>query len=734
MELFNVLKINNINIDDLEFDVQESKKNIISINNSISNLTSNTYELNNSILTLTNNTDLLNNSISSMSDLLTSLLYDTYTNQTFIYSDINVIRIDTSNNYSSIQKISTEMNSFLPSSKSTIFASESELNSKFNVSDSTYFLPSSDFTSPTVEIEYLTNISKFMSISNQNSILTFNDVIYNMYPTTFENGILGINSQPLLHSLSLSSVSWTGMYNTIDFITAVSCNLNMINVKNINGSFKDNILSLSDCNMNGIFWSNTFITKNYGYNTISGNIGLNKFEVISNLDIHLNNIGDNESNTYSFITNLNITKHNSKKFGKNSFEEVRFLNICNVINFNDNTISRGSIANISGRTFTKNSFRTINKLNIYADSFLENTLYYQTLLNFYSYQSTLPFVDKGSFPWNKTIIFNDVHLLNNTFENVTKIVLNYSTWLSNFTSRTNKFSNVKLVDFNLNETMKTDFEINNLLGLENGNCFIEGVNINMNTCNELYTLLTHKISSHSDSSDIYKYSRLRLLSFNSTNKWVNAGFNSTLSSANSSYGLFNDMYCSPGVSNNVQGNIISETGKMSLITDALFLQPKFSPNFNSIKHYMFVYSNSYRDYFELDPNAVEAEHNNNACENILLMKDYNFYSDLATLLPDNVYTFIKWPSTEIRFPKSCYQNNTLLNTISDITKSLTYDQTMSYTISETTSHKPFYINYTAYSSVLTLLGNTSSSSQLYAGLSFSGAFTTISSSQRAHFR
>ena len=44
----------------------------------------------------------MSDSIESQQSLLTSLLFDTYTNSTFVASDLNVIRINTSNNYDKI--------------------------------------------------------------------------------------------------------------------------------------------------------------------------------------------------------------------------------------------------------------------------------------------------------------------------------------------------------------------------------------------------------------------------------------------------------------------------------------------------------------------------------------------------------------------------------------------------------------------------------------------------------
>lgn len=98
----------------------------------------------------------LNNSVESQQSLLTSLLFDTYTNSTFVASDLNVIRVNTSNNYISISNMES---SKMDVSDSTIFAStsqfsvlsdyllksdySSEISLKMDISDSTKFQESS---------------------------------------------------------------------------------------------------------------------------------------------------------------------------------------------------------------------------------------------------------------------------------------------------------------------------------------------------------------------------------------------------------------------------------------------------------------------------------------------------------------------------------------------------------------------------------------------------------------
>ena len=366
----------------------------------------------------------IDESIESINTLLTSLLLDTYTNQTFIYSDINVIRVNTSYNYDSIQSLSTslpykldssvstnfftlsnstqfastsqlsskldvsdstnfftlsnstqfastsqlsskldvsdstifalsselsskldisnstqfalssELTSKLDISNSTQFALSSELTSKFNVSDSTFFLPSSDYS--TVSQAYLVDISNFIETHTTNASsltemnLSFSNIIYNMYPTSYSlpaNETFILSNQPLLYNLSFTGNLQASSITVRNF--SMESGL-MIGNQNelMNATFNGNsYLRLQNCSITGTFKNNTFTQLSY-YNSISGMVLSNDFEHVNMMDVYLNSHENSESNTWMSVDKLNIYIRNlDYTVAKNGFYSVNTLMI-----------------------------------------------------------------------------------------------------------------------------------------------------------------------------------------------------------------------------------------------------------------------------------------------------------------------------------------------------------------------------------------------------------------------
>jgi hypothetical protein len=312
----------------------------------------------------------------------------------------------------------------------------------------------------------------------------------------------------------------------------------------------------------------------------------------------------------------------------------------------------------------------------------------------------------------------------NTFSNCDSVIFD----LHNFTYNTvyyspaNEFNYVNYVELNIDKNVSID--VRQFFNLDEyaANNNIGGININLTPGDDRKTLFENQIGNLTyQGFDLFTTENLMSLSFNSTNDWINSGFRKTLSSWGN--GIFGIYYKNSKL--NIQGSISTSTGKITNLKDNYF-QPKFSPNYNSLKHYMVLYGDSYRDYFEIDPHALEAGHNNNACENILLQQDYTFYSTLTTEASKDNYTFIQWPSTEITFSKSNYSNNTLLNTISDITKYFNNYDKLNYKFADNNTTYT-QASYRLYTTLASKLGNTSSSSQLYAGFSYSGLLTSTAS-------
>lgn len=743
----------------------------------------------------------IDESIESINTLLTSLLLDTYTNQTFIYSDINVIRVNTSQNYDSIQSLSgslpykfnaSDSTNFFLKSNSTQLASTSQLGSKFNVSDSTnfflksnstqlaststlsdkfnvsdstqfalqsdfeqqiseklnitdfslysldfaststlsdkfnasdstFFLPSSDYTVPTFSTEYLTDISKFIETnigwpsSWTEMSITHTNIIYNMYPTSFStpsNVSFMVNGQPLLYNLSFTGTMGASS-NMIRNFSIKNGQMRGISNEIRYATFSENsYLNFDNCSITGTLIKNSF---NYmdNYNLINGMIISNSFKNIGEIDLYLYSCSYGDSNTWSSVTKINsyIRTSNYTMRGDELYN-VKTLSISNIKQIDDNTFSVGESYDLHGnRDIYNNSFYGINFLNINlhysTNNFLSNTFSVITEMNI----SVDTFTANSLISIN-SLCLNDVIPKSNTFKSCESITFNFKKQQAQLNS-INIFSNVKYVEINLGKNI-TSFNLRKVLGLSSS-CSIGGININLPPNDYRKTMIENQIGNLLNVAECH-LENLMSLSFNSTNDWINSGFRSTLSSWCHGIGFFWNY--SGNTKLNVQGSISTSTGKITDLKDKYF-QPKFGPNYNSLKHYMVLYGDSFRDYFELDPHALEAGHNNNACENILLQKDYTFYSTLPTAAGKENYTFIQWPSTEITFPKSDYSNNTLLNTIADITRSLGYPSQVYYSFgTDDITHT--HVTYELSSSLASQLGNTLSSSQLYAGFSTSG--------------
>lgn len=703
--------------------------------------------------------------IESINTLLTSLLFDTYTNSTFIYSDINVIRINTSNNYDSIQSLSSSLSLsqyFLPTSDSTnfflksnsgIFASSSDLSSKFNVSDSTnfflnsdstqfalsstlsdkidvsdstqfalsselssklnlsdstqfalntdlssklnvsdstnfllssnstdfalsselslkldasestYFLPSSDYSTQQ-QASYLSKLDDLINTTSSRINFSVNGNIYNLEPTTISNTTVDFTGKQLLNGLALST-------NLLSFMT-----------NSISAYYFSNTIGATADSLIGTFLSNTI---RYGFrNTFVGSFSSNSFSSMTNLKLK-QEYTSMINNTFERITSLNINCSRTHGFGmeanigSNSFNYVHSMKIKN--------------ADIKSNTFSYCDCFTLDNVGLYGNKF-------------YDIYNVPIHIRVNEFPSN-TYLISD-----NTFSNCHSVIFNIHKHEWYWTSQTNSFTSVNYVELNIDKNV--DIDLRQFLGLSS--CRIGGININLAADDDRKTLFERQICNSTNRIDYA--SNLRGLSFNSTNNWINSGFGKTLTSYYYGDGILGE-YCGT-TKLNVQGSIISSTGKITDLSKNYF-QPKFSPNYNSLKHYMVICGGSLRDYFELDPHALEAGHNNNACENILLMKDYTFYSTLTTDSNNDNYTFIQWPSTELTFPKSDYSNGTLLNTISDMSDYAYGQNYVVYRIGSSNTYS--YVNLQLFPSRLSQLFNTSSSSQLYAGLSYSANMT-----------
>lgn len=656
------------------------------------------------------------------------------------------------------------------------FASTSDLSSKLDASESTYFLPSSDFTIPTFSAEYLSDLSNFIETTmddfgHKTSSMTFTNLMYNMIPTSFSGSVLEINNQPLLYNLSLTG-NFSGTNNTIRNFSISSGSLSISN-DFLQGTFNNNTIDAVNCTLNGIFSGNSFPNRSNYSIQISGDLYSNSIDCLNKLDLYISsrdywNYG---SNTFNSISSMNLMfpkvdynfHRNTMKYivsfnaYNGNIASCSFSNVYNnTLNGPDNirlnTFSSGYNLFVSCPNIYNNSLSSISNLemkasNSYYNTFDLNSIYNARTININSFKlksNTFIYgnrvslnnvvLSKNSFQNIDTLSIklpdSDIHelqfspVVDNTFSNVSKLVFDIESFSKTNTDGSNSFR-ANYAEFNIGSHVD-NFNIGAFIGISQGKCSLAGLNINIPETAKNYSLTKEIINQlvwftgNQSSGDYSEWSRNHLISFNSTNRWVNSGFNSILSS-----------YCDVGIlaehsgttEYDIQGSIFSTVIPMHDLYYS-FIPPKFSPNYDSLKHYMILYSNSYRDYYEIDPHALEAGHNNNACENILLMKDYSFYSGLPFSYGN--CTFIQWPSTRMSFIKSCFSNNTLLNTITELTSRMgqaiytDIEYTVGKRVANAYESYKSYFSYRISSSQLSSLVNTSSSSQVYAGFSTSG--------------
>ena len=708
----------------------------------------------------------IDESIESINTLLTSLLLDTYTNQTFIYSDINVIRVNTSQNYDSIQSLSGSLpykfnasdstNFFLKSnslqlastselsskfnasdstnfflkSNSGIFALSSELSSKFNASDSSLFALQSDFEQQISEKLDITDFSlyslDFASTSTLSDKFNVSDSTQFALSSELASKFNSSDSTYFLPSSDYSTQARASYLSKMtDLVypnsTAIrfSINGNIYNLEETTISNTEAYITYKQL-INGFnMWYDTLL---FTSNTIKAySVKSNIFSGIEDNSIY----GRFSYNTFS--SGFRNILYGSN-YSINLFSSLTYLTIkCYDTTFNENTLSHCTslIINCSrgygwnGRNIASNSFDNVVSMKIKNADLSSNIFYYPRCCTFYNvglYSNKFSMVPYTPLHIKMNEYYSNSYLISaNTFAFCNSITFDIHNYDNKWTTQTNVFSRVDYVELNIDSDI--DIDLRKFFGLSSS-CSIGGININIHPNDYKKRIFEEQIANLTDANLNYRTENLMYLSFNSTNDWINSGFRKTLSSWCDTPGIFWNY--SRNSKLNVQGSVISSTGKITNLSSNYF-QPKFSPNYNSLKHYMVLYGDSYRDYFEIDPHALEAGHNNNACENILLQKDYTFYSTLQTAEGKDNYTFIQWPSTEITFPKSDYSNNTLLNTITDITKYLygfIYSGLHYRFGTNDITHTSVY--YSLKSTLASQLGNTSSSSQLYAGFSYSG--------------
>ena len=695
----------------------------------------------------------LNTHIELIDSLITSLLFDTYTNSTFVASDLNVIRINTSNNYDSIQSIST---SKLDLSISNNFASTSTLSNLFSKSDSSNFVLTADFHD-----SFLSEYSATFSVDSLNFILSSkstdfaldsNSTLFGMESDTcllsssitslqnekadkselsnlessltkyLESSLstdffLSSNSSDLTSDLASSFSSITNSFSEYtpltdydalvssftDFTSAVPTsqefnyhspfspdsisNLSGLNVYYLTGTQSDpTSITFSNLNFQSPvnFKSQSLYVQ--GFNTLnSPTFNSNLIQRADSVKMDILNINgfDICSNTFSGATNFKYLNFTGLNISENSFSSISVcINgysdfVSNTFN-SSNTISVNVLNNIISNSFSNNSFISLSCLskfssnsiasawksvNLTASTFSENTfsklgsLYVDASSQFY--KNSLESVNTFYFQGHNSVYFNS-----NTVKTCNMMSI------SNYYVYSNSFSDVYDITIDFRDDYRGSVMYNTFSGV-----FWLNIYMGKSTSRPLYFWKNSfpqynycKVNIIAENSNPYEYYEditksfcvpssgiyISNLYFNGRNKFIDSGYvPGKMFFSHINDGVLN--------TNSYVGSLETISGDLYDWSTGVPVQ-KWGANFNCLKHYGILYSSSdstryhYKDFWEFDGNAVEAGHNNNACENLGIIKNRVSYSTTGFN-----YTYYQWPSISINVPTAAYNGSTYIN-------------------------------------------------------------------------
>ena len=685
--------------------------------------------------------------MAEVDSLITSLLFDTYTNSTFVASDLNVIRYNTSMEWEKITTIESELSQKLYSSAFEEWISES-LTNYFMTSDSTVFMTLSDSTVFMTLSDSISSISDSIS-SISDSISEISDSISSisesvsslqseilkstlfmtlsdstlLIPTSvsssfalssdvsdisiLRNNVTDISSAISLISDSFSEYTPLTDYNALvssftDFTSAVPTSQQFnyhspwgidsisdksgLNIYYLTGTQSDPT-SITFSNLN--FQSPVnFINQNVyiqGFNTLSsptfngnlvqrdGSVGfdmlnINGFDICSNTfsgasnfkylnftglnisensfssqSIYINGYSDFVSNTFNSSNTISVSVLND--IISNSFSNNSFISLSCLANFSINSIvSVWKIVSVAANTFSENTFASIGSLYAKASSFFKNSLQNINTFSFDGHKSNyfesntintcpvmtikIPYINSNSFNGanNMTIDLRDSFagsIINNTFSNINRLDI----YVNHSTSRPLYFWQNSFNQYN--------------------QCMVNIIFDHSNPY-RYYDDITKSFV------DPYSGIYITNLYFNGRNKFVDSGYNpQRMFFSHHSDGVLN--------TNSYVGTLETLSGDLYDWYTGVPVQ-KWGANFNCLKHYGILYSSSdstkyhYKDFWEFDANALEAGHNNNACENLGIIKNRVSYSTTGYK-----YTYYQWPSISINVPTAAYNGGTYIN-------------------------------------------------------------------------
>lgn len=574
---------------------------------------------------------------------------------------------------------------------------------------------------------------------------------YNLVPYVRE-----LKNNQFKYQLNYSEIPTYANYNNI---YNVSGTMRMYNLQKdyLNMSYLDllssNMLNINNFDLKGNEVYHNMITassilnfnvKDMSYNTI---IGSSKTGL---LNLKINNMLYNTISNLSMINMINVDSMNN-----NSFESIDLMILCNVDNY-INVFKNISEFYFTGSMFNDNTFNGVNICNINAYDLNNNVIYGRGKIDFYngSYNKIIgfdgningPFLENNSFTEN--ILDMKVYYLtensfsgNRIYGTINSVYLNTFSkgiinckYIAGFYNNSISLGDMLNIDYlktcNSNFiyntknyiTCESMFKNNTVLCEE---MKLEKINTNLQFSSnsiKLDSLYINNINKDDLSKNTIVINNYLDFNYGSSNVY-DSNLNYLLSDYIDESKVLGKYNLIPYLRNmNNKGNITFKLGVQALddiaeggySSNSSSLCPEWGAHYNYLKHYGRIYTSTgspnsftYYDFWEADFNAVEAGHNNNACENLGLWRMFS-----ASLSPYTRVFYYTYPSYKIRPPSDCYGGmGAILNSLKlDTFVSDFSELHFSHSFNFTSANTSFSTMFVTFSNLFTNLQTGSSSS------------------------
>lgn len=666
----------------------------------------------------------MSDSIESQQSLLTSLLFDTYTNSTFVASDLNVIRVNTSNNYN---KITDMESSKIDVSDSSIFAStsqfsvlseyllksdySSEISLKMDISDSTNFQESSKmseyvlntlFTSMTSDFIMMfqvfgdaiseklnSTVSTVFASSSQFSVLS-DYLLKSDYSTDISLKMDETKSTVFASESTISDLLKVSDFNAFtSTLPTTFSNAKYVDISEYSISdFPDyNGTVLYDATGSGTFL-NALSSSTLSCLTVNNYMGTMSKCSLTFLDCNVNALMN--KNTITFLGNNKITANGlySNSFssgyldiyGSSLINRNRFNFMTLDLNYRGGSFYENSFYDIYGlnaicNTISSNTFSDITSGHITCKSFIDNTLSYATI--------AINKIPSGAFKFTGNYITNNAMIDVNNGDLASNTFTHCEGYVKGRTFSKN-YLDIDKMEGSTFYSNTFDFTQNNFIVpttiIIRDNVFISNFKYSNSFANtgdwsfpQMPTPLVFSLTH--ESTDMYG-----ILDCNMKIKLISPYLDS-----NHSFPANNWQFSGPHLTHLYNGMNFefsstcsfggdgynwnyNEVGTVSRNVNPPNLE--WGANFGEICHYGILhYSTSgyphsftYYDLYQVVFNAMEAGRNNNGATNEILWDIAKTHTPIYTK-SGQTFTrqFITWPRQTLFYPSTCYASS-LINT------------------------------------------------------------------------